>query len=183
VIRGPRCVSSSVAAGRNLNRNHRKIAEFASHCDRIWLGGLFADDGGTIVFMAAPIRFPIGSTALVSAFQLAILGVVGPADTARAADCLTAPGSPGAPNSHWYYRTDKTDHRKCWYLRDGSGASQDDTVTTTQSVPSAAPYSLESFKAFMAQRGIANLSDKDVEGLYAEFLAWRRRPENQAKQN
>lgn len=29
----------------------------------------------------------------------------------------------------------------------------------------------------MAQRGNANLSDQDVKQLYAEFLEWRRRPE------
>jgi len=48
-------------------------------------------------------------------------------------------------------------------------------------VPSAKPlpssptprrYSLESLKDFMAQRGNGNLSDGDVEKLYAQFLEW-----------
>jgi hypothetical protein len=139
------------------------------------------------IIMAVQTRLIVGSIALVSVFQVlmlsvAVLAVVGPVGVARAADCLTAPGSPAPPNSHWYYRTDRAQQRKCWYLRAADGSSQDDQAAkTTQSVPPAAPYSLESFKAFIAQRGIANLSDKDVEGLYAEFLAWRSRPGNEAK--
>lgn len=34
----------------------------------------------------------------------------------------------------------------------------------------------------MAKRGNANLSDKDVEQLYAEFLEWRRRPGQTGKE-
>jgi len=34
----------------------------------------------------------------------------------------------------------------------------------------------------MAQRGNANLSDRDVERLYAEFLEWSRRPENRIRE-
>lgn len=56
-------------------------------------------------------------------------------------------------------------------------------MNTTGSVTAAAPNSLESFKAFLAQRGMADLSDKDVQGLYSEFLAWKRLPENEAKAN
>jgi len=183
-IRQQRCRLIRHSAGRN----HRKIAEFASHSDRIWLEDLFAMIEVRII-MAVQTRSRVGSIAPVSAFQVlmlsaALLAVVGPVGVAHAADCLTAPSSAAPPNSHWYYRTDRAQQRKCWYLRAADGTLLDDqTATTTQSVPSAAPYSLENFKAFIAQRGIANLSDKDVAGLYAEFLAWRNRPGNQAKQN
>ena len=34
----------------------------------------------------------------------------------------------------------------------------------------------------MAQRGSANLSDKDVKQLYAAFLEWRGRPEQRDKE-
>ena len=50
-------------------------------------------------------------------------------------------------------------------------------------MPTAPPNSLENFKAFLAQRGMTDLSDKDVQGLYSEFLAWKSRPENEAKAN
>ena len=36
---------------------------------------------------------------------------------ARAAnDCLSAPNAPSPQGSHWYYRIDRVDKRKCWYL-------------------------------------------------------------------
>jgi hypothetical protein len=47
-----------------------------------------------------------------------------------------------------------------------------------QSESTAEPYSLASFKDFMAQHGGANLSNQDIERLYAEFLEWRRRAKN-----
>jgi hypothetical protein len=48
----------------------------------------------------------------------------------------------------------------------------------SQSLSTAAPYSLASFKDFMAYRGSTNLSDKDIEKLYAEFLEWSRHSKN-----
>jgi hypothetical protein len=35
---------------------------------------------------------------------------------AHAADCLAAPKAPPPAGSHWYYRVDRANHRKCWYL-------------------------------------------------------------------
>jgi hypothetical protein len=157
---------------------HRIAIEFSERiCVPGWRKGM-------TVMMAIQIRLPIRSSAFVSAFLISLLGVIGPTAAARAADCLTAPGASAPPNTHWYYRTDRKQQRKCWYLRAINGPSQEETVTTTRSVPAApaAPHSLADFKDFLAHRGNANLSDKDVEQLYAEFLAWRRRPENEAKE-
>jgi hypothetical protein len=138
---------------------------------------------GMTIIMAAQRRLPVGSIAFVFAFRVSILSVIGPTGIAHAADCLTAPGSSAPPNGHWYYRTDRTQQRKCWFLRSDNGSSQEQAqeqaVQTTQSVPAADPYSLARFKNFMAHRGGANLSDKDVERLYAQFLAWRRSPANE----
>ncbi len=127
--------------------------------------------------MAAKTRLPISSIAFSSAFLVPILGAIG---SAAAADCLTAPGSSAPPNSHWYYRTDRTQQRKCWYLGAVHGPSQEEAVKTPQSVSPGAPYSLANFRDFLAHRGNANLSDKDIEQLYAEFQAWRRHPQNEA---
>jgi hypothetical protein len=152
--------------------------------------------------MAVQLRSPIGPIAFVSTFLVSIFSAIGPTGIAHAADCLTAPGPSAPPNSHWYYRTDRTQQRKCWFLRSDNGPSQgqaqgqaqeqaqgqvqeqaqeqvqEQAVQTTQSVPAAEPYSLARFKNFMAHRGSGNLSDKDVERLYAQFLAWRRDPAN-----
>src|SRR5262245_40575635 len=31
-------------------------------------------------------------------------------------DCQTKPGSSAPPGSHWYYRINRTDQRRCWFL-------------------------------------------------------------------
>lgn len=36
---------------------------------------------------------------------------------ARADTCLSAPNAPTPAGSHWFYRTDHANKRKCWYLR------------------------------------------------------------------
>jgi hypothetical protein len=63
----------------------------------------------------------LGSIALVAASLLA--GGL-QANTARADECLAAPNSRAPQGSHWHYRTDKTSHQKCWYLRSQDQATQ-----------------------------------------------------------
>jgi hypothetical protein len=42
----------------------------------------------------------------------------GASDAALAAGaCLTKPNRPATAGSHWYYRSDRTSHRRCWYLK------------------------------------------------------------------
>jgi hypothetical protein len=76
---------------------------------------------------------------------------------------------------------------KCWYIRADTKPSEQRAAQTapeapivrsSQSAAAAVPYSLASFKTFMAQHGDARLSDQDVEKLYAEFLEWNRRVKN-----
>jgi hypothetical protein len=127
--------------------------------------------------MSVQMRTQIGSIVLISGL------LVMSASTARAVDCLAAPDSSAPKNSHWYYRIDRTQQRKCWHLGAADQSSQQATVQTAReappakpspSSPAASPYSLEDFKDFMAHRGSTNLSDKDVEKLYDDFLEWSR---------
>ena len=127
--------------------------------------------------MSAQMRTQIGSIALISGL------LVMSASTARAVDCLAAPNSSAPKNSHWYYRIDRTEQRKCWHMDIANQSSQQATVQTAReappakpspSSPAASPYSLEDFKDFMAHRGSTNLSDKDIEKLYADFIEWSR---------
>jgi hypothetical protein len=110
-----------------------------------------------------------------------------PAKTAFATDCLIAPNSPAPLNGHWYYRTDRMQQRKCWYLRADSEPSEQGAVQVareassenpSRSVSQAGKYSLASFKEFMAQHGGTKLSDEDVKKLYVEFLKWSGRANN-----
>jgi len=136
--------------------------------------------------MSAQIPRPIGTIAFASALLTSVLGVGVPANTAFAVDCLTAPNSSAPTNGHWYYRTDRTQQRKCWYLQTGTGTSEQVAVQTareaparpSQSVAVGGSSSLASFKDFIAQSGGAKLSDQDVEKLYDEFLEWKRHAKN-----
>jgi len=137
--------------------------------------------------MAAQIPRPFGAIAFASVLLASGLAVSVPANTALAVDCLTAPNSSAPPNSHWYYRTDRTQQRKCWYIRADTEPSEQRAAQTAREAPivrssqsesAAVPYSLASFKTFMAQHGGARLSDQDVEKLYAQFLEWNHRVKN-----
>ena len=124
--------------------------------------------------MSVQVRTQIGSIVLISGLLVCSAGI------AHADDCLAAPNSPAPKNSHWFYRIDRTQQRNCWHLGDANQPSQQGAVQTARETPpvkpspSASPYSLESFKDFMAQQENSNLSDKDVENLFAEFLEWSR---------
>ena len=135
--------------------------------------------------MPAQLR-PIGTIAFASALLALSFGIGVPANIAFAVDCLTAPNSPTPPNGHWYYRTDRTQERKCWHLQTGNGPSEQGAVQTareatgkpSQSVAAGGPYAGPGFKDFVAEHGGVKLSDQDVDKLYAEFLEWKRRAKN-----
>jgi hypothetical protein len=151
---------------------HPIVLEFRNDIGAEWWGRT----------MSAQISRPIGAIAFASV--LLGLGIRVPINTAFAVDCLSAPDSSTPPNSHWYYRTERTQQRQCWHLRaDGQspeqGAGQvvrETPAKSSQTMSAASPYSLASFKDFMAQRGGAKLSEQEIEKLYAEFLEWSRRP-------
>jgi len=115
--------------------------------------------------MPARIRLPIGSVTFVHALLVSSLGVCAPADTQNSASCVPAPNSSAPQNSHWYYRTDRTTQRKCWYLR----------ATDQSSSGSAAQGERDGATPNPLQSRHANLSDKEVARLYTEFLQWRDR--------
>jgi hypothetical protein len=171
VLAGPVIERAGVAipteTWAGLPNLHRIVIEFRKDICRRTVG-----KGRT---MSTQIPQPIRAIALVFALLVSGLAVRVPAKTALAADCLTAPNSSAPPNSHWYYRTDRVQQRKCWYLRAANEAPQQ---TDAQTVQEASPNSLASFKNFLAQRGGAKMSDQDVERLYTEFLAWNRRARN-----
>jgi hypothetical protein len=51
---------------------------------------------------------------------------------AAAPECLSSPKSTAPAGSHWFYRTDRANKRKCWYLADASTK----TVKTAAAKPS-----------------------------------------------
>src|SRR5262249_57482815 len=61
-----------------------------------------------MMFSVPPILFTPLGTVLVSAQT----SLAEPA----AEECKTKPGSSAPPGSHWYYRINRTDQRRCWFL-------------------------------------------------------------------
>jgi hypothetical protein len=62
--------------------------------------------------------------------QLAALIMLGATPTVAAAACVEQPNLQEASDGHWYYRIDRLNHHRCWYLK--------------QESPSAAPSPAES---------------------------------------
>jgi len=125
--------------------------------------------------MSGQIPRPIRSIALASTFLVSGLGATVATNSTRAADCVTAPTSSAPQNNHWYYRTDRTKQRKCWYLRAANQPSQQGAVQTAPEEALTKPS--QSVPAASSQRS-TKLSDAEVEKLYAEFLEWSRRAKN-----
>ncbi len=93
------------------------------------------------------ISSPAAWIAAVAALLLSAIVVGLPIDSARADDnCATAPGAAPPEGQHWYYRTDRVKHRKCWYLHAAvpppNQAAADPSAATPESVlPVATPQS------------------------------------------
>ena len=73
-------------------------------------------------------QMPIRSIALAAPLLVWGMAIAVPTNAAHADDCLAAPNSATPKGGHWYYHTDRTKHRKCWYLVTPDG-SQPNTAT------------------------------------------------------
>jgi len=85
-----------------------------------------------------------GSQILAAAAFAVLAAVVGlgagpGVDSAYAQDatCLASPNGPAPAGTHWFYRTDPTTQRKCWYTRSPEQAAQGaPTETPSSQAPS-----------------------------------------------
>src|SRR2546426_11885134 len=58
------------------------------------------------------------STGIVLFLAAIVVVILLAGRASRAADdCITKPDAAPPQGSHWYYRTDRTMQRQCWYLR------------------------------------------------------------------
>lgn len=63
-----------------------------------------------------------------------------PAAAPATTECFAKPKDETPPGGHWYYRTDRTTKRKCWFVGDASTKSA--KVAATKPEPSAAPTTM-----------------------------------------
>jgi hypothetical protein len=107
-------------------------------CGRI-LQGCFSRFG--VVEGIVSRKRPVGLIAFV--VTLLVSGIdAGIPNTARADDCLTAPNSLAPQGTRWYYHVDRTNQRKCWYVRATSQPAQQAAAqATSEAAPTAQSHS------------------------------------------
>ncbi len=66
--------------------------------------------------MSGRFSSPIWPIAVVAALVVSGPSVDLRTNRAYANDCLAAPNASSPQGEHWYYRIDRPNHRKCWYL-------------------------------------------------------------------
>jgi len=66
--------------------------------------------------MPGPLSSSIVPVAVVAALVLLAGSVEMRTNKAYASDCVAAPGAAAPSGQHWYYRIDRPNHRRCWYL-------------------------------------------------------------------
>jgi hypothetical protein len=93
--------------------------------------------------MSGRISSPLGSVAIVGTILLSGI-FIGPRGNAAPGDhCLTAPKSAGPAGSHWYYRLDRANRRKCWYSHALSEPAQHAAQGARSKTTAAADAALE----------------------------------------
>jgi hypothetical protein len=98
---------------------------------------------------------------VISAGMIGAALAIGGSPAVAAVECLTEPNRDPPPGSHWYYRGDRANDRKCWYLRTlPPGAAEAPAPAATAPRP-------------VGERRSAPLSESEEAALYLEFLRWK----------
>jgi hypothetical protein len=89
--------------------------------------------------------------AALAVLSTVFVGAMPPVVSAQAIeDCIESPNSPPPQGSHWYYRTDRVNQRKCWYLGPQGKKTQTIAADAQQTANSRAPQEEET-AGFAAQ--------------------------------
>jgi hypothetical protein len=78
-------------------------------------------------FVPAILFMPLGTVLVTAQTSLA---------EPAADECKTKPGSSAPPGSHWYYRINRTDQRRCWFLGPEGAKVRSQTRETASNVSS-----------------------------------------------
>jgi hypothetical protein len=82
--------------------------------------------------MQGHTRSALRSTITVFATVVSVIAILPSSNPANAAGtCLSSPRATAPQGSHWYYRTDRTLQRKCWYL------ASEDRDAASEAAPAA----------------------------------------------
>ena len=98
-------------------------------------------------------------------------------------DCISEPNHAAAPGGHWYYRVDRVNQRKCWYVGQ-AGMKVVRGASRRQSPLQSGPRSQRSIAGrFDSTRVLTREAHKQLtptlepasrDALFAEFLRWQK---------
>ena len=116
-----------------------------------------------------PSRGPTSRPALFVMLSV-VASFAASTSTVRAADeCIVKPNAQPPQGQHWYYRTDPESKRQCWYLGpEGAAVRKSSTGTSEPFEPHADATSTA------LARDAANLSQRQRDALFRQFIEWRR---------
>jgi len=110
--------------------------------------------------MPKRIKYLVFASLLVGVPLTTLSGRAAPA----ADECLSAPNHQPSEGSHWYYRSDRTSNRKCWYLRP---AGEEVRSVTPKPEPHRLPVTQPTAKAAAEQPAAAWRMEQAVAPLLA----------------
>ena len=86
------------------------------------------------------LRQPSSTLTAIAALLVALVAGAGFQPSRAAANaCLSAPNGAAPNGQHWYYHLDRTDRRKCWYLRELTATPAADAVSAPAEADRTAP--------------------------------------------
>ena len=102
-------------------------------------------------------RIKTAPSLLVAAFLASVVSTATPCVAAGVAnDCLNGPKHQAPPGGHWYYRIDRPNNRKCWFVgEEGQRVSQ--VVAQRPSASSSLPFPRQGVAAIQI-----SLADNEV---------------------
>jgi hypothetical protein len=118
-----------------------------------------------------------------------ISAALSPGTASAAPECLIEPNRDPPDGLHWYYRYDRVNDRKCWYMRTVIGTVEAPVAdpralfrpgpevprAATRPTPAAEPPRAGFRPASLpeVQRRRQPMSESDEAALYLEFLRWK----------
>lgn len=101
---------------------------------------------------ASEVVMPARASSLGPAFiagALAAAAFLGNATASSAAGCLENPHPNTAGRGHWYYRSDRTQHRRCWFFVPAEEVTADTPAPSTPPAPTAGDDYQQSWLSFL----------------------------------
>jgi hypothetical protein len=106
------------------------------------------------------------------AASLLAASVIAPTRNALTAVCVEKPPAPDAHRGHWYYHSDRVNHRKCWFERSRSKAPLGGPQATEAAIEQP-PADKPASKLTAHQRNASPMmTQTERDALFQQYLKW-----------